>query len=712
MNSKSKKIAPKKTRSSGHKKELHDSVPSVLTARMLREKTVKLFSDTKALTQHTILLSRTFFPLTRMLASDEDITPEQLSDVLDDIFDQLYEHPLIHQSRKLTQYLRQNNLIPNEKTTEKLIQYVVDQVLLRSPINIPEVVVQEFWIFFHELFNAPEIKGLMELNLDIIRLILKTYEPLLVEIINLLKETKRTTKVKFTVLLAKVRVVRHDLVIIKRQIKAIRHVKPFFQTDPKDFRAQAQIVAKMVQEFGPLFIKMAQVAAANSDFLPDEISRELMVFQEDVPPMSPEEVLETIHESFGRPVNECYFGFDPTTPLKSGSIGSVYLAKKPAIENGKEVLIPVIVKIGRTRLDREFLMGKTALNLTILSSHYWAPHSKLAPFLEAIQQQVDEFIKGFQQEIDFLQEASIQDRFFQRSKESVFWRVPMVYAATPRIIEMEYIPGTENVMSVLTKIPRKKYKRFTRDIAARLLYTVLLHVIMYREFHGDLHPGNILTNNLGELLLIDWGNYVDLEGKWKPFWDYILGALTADSDLLTDALINMSADSEMNQERRKEIAATLAQTLKRKNISPLKWNFIMQLYGEKMEGLHRRLQVVMHLMSNTQHLGLIIKSDYLHLLRSVVSMIGTYVRLYENLPKYLIPCDIIKSVALFPATFIIDRIAVGRNLLYHNLAQTLPIPKILKPKKKSLSSPPAFVLDQTSLPVRSPNQHRLQTSIN
>ena len=33
-----------------------------------------------------------------------------------------------------------------------------------------------------------------------------------------------------------------------------------FQADPKDFAAQAKIVAQMVREFGPFFIKMAQVA--------------------------------------------------------------------------------------------------------------------------------------------------------------------------------------------------------------------------------------------------------------------------------------------------------------------------------------------------------------------------------------------------------------------------------------------------------------------
>ncbi|MFH2067462.1 MAG: AarF/ABC1/UbiB kinase family protein [Pseudomonadota bacterium] len=698
-------------RSSVRKEKGPDSVPLVPAAQVLKEKTLKIILDTGTFTKQTILLSRTFFPLTRLLASDEDITQEHLSCVLDDIFEQLYQHPLIHQSRKLTQYLRRNNLIPNEKTTEKLIQYVIDQVLLRSPINIPEVVVQEFWIFFHELLNAPEIKGLMELNLDIVRLILKTYEPLLVEVINLLKETKRNTKTKFTVLLAKIRVIRHDLLIIKRQIKAIRYVKPFFQTDPKDFRAQAQIIAKMVREFGPFFIKMAQVAAANSDFLPEEISRELMVFQEDVPPMTPEEVIETIRESFGRPVHECYYGFDPGKPLQSGSIGSVYLAKKPAIENGKEVLIPVIVKIGRNRLDREFLMGKTALNLTILSSHYWAPHSKLAPFLEAIQRQVDEFIKGFQQELDFLKEASIQERFYKRSRESVFWRVPRVYTATPHIIEMEYIPGAQNVMKVLKNIPRKQYKSFTRDIASRLLYTVLLHMIMYREFHGDLHPGNVLVNDLGEIFLIDWGNCVNLEGKWKPFWDYIVGALTADVNLLTDALIRMSADTETNRNRREQIAETLTQTLTRKKITALKWNFVLQLYEEKMDGLHRRLQVVMHLMSNTQHLGLIIRSDYLHLLRSLTAIIGTYIRLYENLPKYLIPFDIAKTAALFPALFIADRMVSGHNRLVHHLVRKLPIPKIFKPELTPVSPLPVFLMDHSGPPVAAKPRYPLQAGV-
>ncbi len=636
---------------------------------------LRLVADNDSLLHQTLRLTQTFIPLARLLADDQDITPAQLSDVLDEIFNELYDHPLTRHGRRLTQYLRRNNLIPNEKTTEKLIQYVVDQVILRSPIDVPEAVVNEFWTFFRELFAAPELKGLVELNLDMLRLLLKSYEPLLAEIINILKETKRITKDRLKNLLKRVRIIREDLVIIRRQIRAIRHVKPFFQTDPKDFAAQARIVARMVREFGPFFIKMAQVAAANADFLPEEIARELLVFQEDVPPMSPEEVMETFQEAFGKSPHQCYFGFDPRRPIKSGSIGSVFLAKKPIIQDGREVLLPVIVKIGRYRLDREFLMGKTALGLTILSSQYWAPHSKLAPFLEALQKQVDEFIKGFQNELNFLEEAQNQERFFQYSCESMVWRVPRVFAATPKVLEMEYIQGAENVVKAMTGVPINDRALYARSIAGRFLYTVLLHIIVYREFHGDLHPGNVLVNPLGDLFLIDWGNCIRMEGKWKPFWDYVWGALTADAKVLTEALINISSDPTANARRRQEIRETLAQTLNRKKVSPLGRYFLYQLYQEGRAGFQRRLQTVMHLMTNTQHLGIVVRSEYLHLLRSLVAMVGTYARFYEDVPRYRLPYDFLKTVTFFPSLLFWDRFNVMTHKFYQDVIHKFPLPE-------------------------------------
>ncbi len=644
----------------------------------LQNYAVLLLKETGAFTYHSFNVTRAFLPLTRLLASDEDISTDELSDILDKIFQTLYRHPVTRHGKSVTKFLRDKCVIPNENTTEKLIRYVVEQVILRSPVQVPEVIVNEFWTFFDELFSEPELKGLVELNLDIFRIILRCYEPLIVEIINILKETKRLNQSILKDLVKRVRIIRSDLVIIRRQIRALRYIKPFFQTDPKDFKTQARIVADMVSEFGPFFIKLAQVAAANADFLPEEIAKELLVFQEDVPPMSPAEVFAAFEECFGKKPHECYFDFDVNAPLKSGSIGSVYRAKKPVIKNGREVLVPVIIKIGRHGLDREFLMGKTVLGVAIISSHYWAPHSKLAPFLEAMQQQADEFVKGFQRELNFKQEAENQKRFAERSRKSHLWSVPDVHVATERIIEMEDIENASNISQAINRVPERARARTARQMASRFLYTILTHILVHQEFHGDLHPGNVLIRPDGEMFFIDWGNCVDLKGKWKPLWDYLFGALSADVELLATALINISSDPEHNRKREAEIRQTLAQTLEKKNIAPLTRNFLIQLRFEGMDGLHRRLQVVLHLMSNTQHLGLVVQSEYLHLCRSIAAIVGTYAQLYKGMPRFQMPVDFIMTLTQFPAALLLDRIADKRSAHYIRILHRLSFLPLFK----------------------------------
>jgi hypothetical protein len=135
----------------------------------------------------TYKLTRGFGSLVRLVGSEQDITREELSVAIDRAVEGFYRHPLMKGTGKLTSYLRGRGLIPNEESTEELIRYLVDQVLSRSPVQIPEALVDEFWDFFDELFASPELKGLGELTVDMVRLVLRTYEPLLVEVVNVLK---------------------------------------------------------------------------------------------------------------------------------------------------------------------------------------------------------------------------------------------------------------------------------------------------------------------------------------------------------------------------------------------------------------------------------------------------------------------------------------------------------------------------------------------
>lgn len=621
---------------------------------MLREAGGLALRSAVQLPQSVATIVAAFMPLLRLVAQPAHIGQAELGRELDRIFAALYEHPLTEQTRRLTRYLRERDVLPNEGSTENLIRYVVNQAVARSPMPVPQKIVDEFWNFFHELMAEPELRGLADLGLDVTRLLLRTYEPLLAEVINELKDIFYTNQQRSEALLLRVRVVRGDLQIIRRQIKALRYIRPFLQADARDFRGQAQIVAKMVREFGPFFIKLAQVAAATADFLPEEMARELTVFQEDVAPMSAEEARAAIIDSFGKPPEQLYFGFDAARPLKSGSIGSVYLAKKPVVEGGAERLVPVVIKIGRHNLDREFLMGKASIGLMLLSSQYWAPHGKLTPFLKAMTAQIDGFIEGFRSELQFEREAEVQARFARRARHSAVWRVPRVYAGTLRVIEMEYVHGAVNIARAAAHFQPPDALAYRRTLARKFLFSVLVQVVVHQEVHGDLHPGNVMVDADGLLHLIDWGNTVQLSGKMAPLWRYLRGALVADADAVADALIAMCTEPEAALARRGQIRAALAQTLHKKHIRPIGRWFAWTLALEGPDGWMQRAQLLGQLMSNTQHLGLVVRGEYLHLSRSVSAMIGTLGSLYKGVPPRLIVADLLWVLNSFPARALRD----------------------------------------------------------
>jgi|GEM_PF-5740096 len=56
-------------------------------------------------------------------------------------------------------------------------------------------------------------------------------------------------------------------------------------------------------------------------------------------------------------------------------------------------------------------------------------------------------------------------------------------------------------------------------------------------------------------------------------------------------------------------------------------------------------------MSNTYQLGIVIESDYLHLSRSIVAMVGSYLNMYKGVSRFTMSMDLTREILLFPFQF-------------------------------------------------------------
>ena len=314
------------------------------------------------------------------------------------------------------------------------------------------------------------------------------------------------------------------------------------------------------------------------------------------------------------------------------------------------MLTPVVVKVGRHNLEREFLICKTVIKLAILSSHYWAPHSKLSPFLSSWLDQVDIFVEGFRAELDFEAEALNQSRFAQRASFSQGWHVPRVYQGTRRIIEMEFVDSAASLNAAFNETGgRRRERKARRRIGRAFLHTVLSHLFVYREFHGDLHPGNILVARQQDLYFIDWGNTVDISQVWRPAIKYLQSVLTGDAEAIADALVELGSEPEAIAAARNELVKLVEQTMAEADVTPLGYDFALTLYREGQEGLINRAELAINLATAISRQGIVIRADYMHLTRSFTAMIGSYLGIYRGLPRVALIQDIIQVMLKFPA---------------------------------------------------------------
>src|SRR5258705_4218692 len=100
---------------------------------------------------------------------------------------------------------------------------------------------------------------------------------------------------------------------------------------------QAVGFRRRLVELGPAYVKLGQVLSTRPDLLPEPYIRELEKLQDDVGPISFEEVEQVIEQELGGRLSKLFEFFDPE-PLGTASLGQVHGAR---MRNGREVVVKV-----------------------------------------------------------------------------------------------------------------------------------------------------------------------------------------------------------------------------------------------------------------------------------------------------------------------------------------------------------------------------------
>ncbi|MBO2532769.1 MAG: ABC transporter [Thermoactinomycetaceae bacterium] len=307
-------------------------------------------------------------------------------------------------------------------------------------------------------------------------------------------------------------------------------------SEPPDPKTYGKRIRMVLEDLGPTFIKLGQIASTRSDLFSEDILRELENLQDHISPFPFSDVRRTIERELG-PLEKIFSRFDET-PLAAASIGQVHRA---VLTTGEEVAVKVRRPFIETIVEADLEILR---DLASIADHRfkWAARMRL-------RQVVEEFAEALESELDFANEGNNAERIAAQFAGDESVRIPKIYWEYTRqnVLTMEFISGVK--MTDEARLAASGHDR--RALAERYVKAMLHQILMEGFFHADPHPGNLFVLPDGSLAFIDFG----LVGRFGPetkehFIRLILAMLRQNTDGVIKTLLRMGIvpeDVDMEQ---------------------------------------------------------------------------------------------------------------------------------------------------------------------
>ena len=264
----------------------------------------------------------------------------------------------------------------------------------------------------------------------------------------------------------------------------------------KNKQKRAVRMRLMLDELGPIYVKLGQILSTRRDLIPEDIADEFAKLQDNVAPFPGGIARKIIEDAYGCNISDVFLKFNEV-PLASASVAQVHSA---TLKDGRDFIIKVI----RPEIEKLIRKDLDLLQLLAEKAERYNKNAKSLKFTGVVK----EFEKTILNELDLQREASNASQLYRNFRDERRYHVPRIdWELTRRnVLAIERVEGISirdiNALKVAS-IDLKCLAEFVVEI-------FFTQVFRDNFFHADMHPGNIFVvsgkeKELPIIKVIDFG---------------------------------------------------------------------------------------------------------------------------------------------------------------------------------------------------------------
>ncbi|MFP7295855.1 ABC1 kinase family protein [Neobacillus niacini] len=294
----------------------------------------------------------------------------------------------------------------------------------------------------------------------------------------------------------------------------------------RNSRSTGERIRMFLEELGPTFVKIGQIASTRPDIIPAEILQELVKLQDNVALFSFDEVKRILEQELCDSLENSFAEFSET-PLAAASIGQVHHA---VLLTGERVAV---------KIQRPNIMNVIETDLEILQDLARLAESRI-DWIERYQIRtiIEELSRSLREELDYENEGRNAEKIAKQFQNDPKVHIPKVHweYTTKKILTMEFVDGVK--LNEIEKLELEGYD--TKVLGEKVVNAIFHQILIDGFFHGDPHPGNIVALPGHIIAFMDFGMVGRITPEMRAhIASFVIALMRKNTSEVVKAITNM-----------------------------------------------------------------------------------------------------------------------------------------------------------------------------